>query len=55
MEENDQSEVCFNNYMGFPGSSLETIKKNCETIKLNFLPLQLNHATYLCEKQKKVK
>ncbi|VVC32439.1 Hypothetical protein CINCED_3A013557 [Cinara cedri] len=52
-EEENQSEVYFNNYMGFPGSSLEAIISNCETLKLNFFPLQLNHSIYLCENQKK--
>ncbi|XP_025422864.1 KICSTOR complex protein kaptin-like isoform X2 [Sipha flava] len=47
------SETYLNIYSGFPGSSLEAIMENCETLMLDFFPFKLNHAIYVCETHKK--
>lgn len=52
--EDQDAEKYLNIYSGYPGSSLESIMKNCKTLKLNFSPFQLNHAIHLCGTQRNV-
>ncbi|XP_015364047.1 PREDICTED: kaptin-like isoform X2 [Diuraphis noxia] len=47
-----KAETYLNIYSGFPGSSLEAIMENCITLKLGFVPYQLNHSIYISESQK---
>lgn len=54
-EEPVKAETYLNMYSGFPGSSLEAIMENCKTLKLSFVPFQLNHAIHMSESQKNVK
>jgi len=54
-EEPETAETYLNIYSGTPGSSLEDIMENCKTLKLDFVPFQLNHAIYMSESQKNVK
>ncbi|XP_025193865.1 KICSTOR complex protein kaptin-like [Melanaphis sacchari] len=51
-EDPETAETYLNLYSGFPGSSLEAIMENCETLQLNFVPFQLNYAIYMSETQK---
>ncbi|XP_060877730.1 KICSTOR complex protein kaptin-like isoform X3 [Metopolophium dirhodum] len=51
-EEPETAETYLNIYSGFPGSSLEAIMESCKTLKLDFVPFQLNHAIYMSELQK---
>ncbi|KAL5240192.1 hypothetical protein ACI65C_007603 [Semiaphis heraclei] len=53
-EEPVKAETYLNMYSGFPGSSLEAIMENCKTLKLSFVPFQLNHAIHMSESQKNV-
>ncbi|XP_027842962.2 KICSTOR complex protein kaptin-like isoform X3 [Aphis gossypii] len=51
-EDPETAETYLNIYSGFPGSSLEAIMENCETLQLDFVPFQLNHAIYMSETHK---
>lgn len=53
-EDPETAETYLNIYSGFPGSSLEAIMENCETLQLDFVPFQLNHAIYMSGTQKNV-
>lgn len=46
--------VRLNIYSGSPGSSLDVVLKNCQTLKLDFLPYQLHHALHACGTNKEV-